>query len=232
MTAMDQIGNPKQEAVDYARLLLSELAVVIKEAAREPHGARAIMYSLALDKGQEVRARQLRRLQDHADADVYALTLRLMSQTDDLDIKFRLPIIDIAIPALKQLSLKQYEVFKENLITLIEMDSRVDLLEWSLQKILFNHLDEQFLELAPLKARHSDPGSLKKEIEIILSMLAHAGAEDLGEVEGAFGASVQALESGGLGSDPVIVVYALIGIAAVFGFERRYLSRWVAPAAD
>jgi len=198
MTAMDQIGNPKQEAVDYARLLLSELAVVIKEAAREPHGARAIMYSLALDKGQEVRARQLRRLQDHADADVYALTLRLMSQTDDLDIKFRLPIIDIAIPALKQLSLKQYEVFKENLITLIEMDSRVDLLEWSLQKILFNHLDEQFLELAPLKARHSDPGSLKKEIEIILSMLAHAGAEDLGEVEGAFGASVQALESGGL----------------------------------
>lgn len=35
-----------------------------------------------------------------------------------------------------------------------------------------------------------------------------------------------------LESDPAIVAYALIGIAAVFGFERRYLSRWVAPAAD
>jgi amino acid transporter len=35
-----------------------------------------------------------------------------------------------------------------------------------------------------------------------------------------------------LGSDPAIVVYALVGIAAVFGFERWYLSRWVAPAAD
>ncbi len=35
-----------------------------------------------------------------------------------------------------------------------------------------------------------------------------------------------------LESDPTIVVYALIGIAAVFAFERRYLSRWVAPAAD
>ncbi|MFT5532500.1 MAG: hypothetical protein ACI802_000722 [Candidatus Paceibacteria bacterium] len=33
-------------------------------------------------------------------------------------------------------------------------------------------------------------------------------------------------------SDPAIVVYALIGIVAVFGFERWYLSRWVAPAAD
>ena len=33
-----------------------------------------------------------------------------------------------------------------------------------------------------------------------------------------------------LDSDPMIVVYALMGIAAVFGFERRYLSRWLAPA--
>jgi hypothetical protein len=33
-------------------------------------------------------------------------------------------------------------------------------------------------------------------------------------------------------SDPAIVVYALIGIAAVFGFERWYLSRWVATTKD
>ena len=35
-----------------------------------------------------------------------------------------------------------------------------------------------------------------------------------------------------LGSDPVIVAYAAVGIAAVFGFERWYLSRWLAPAED
>ncbi len=198
MTAIDQIGNPKQEAVDYARSLLSELSMVIKESAREPYGARAVIYSLALDKGQEVRARQLKQLQHHADPDVYALTLKLMPQMDNLDIKFRMPIIDIAIPALKQLALSQYKSFKGNLIALIKMDSRVDLMEWSLQKILFNHLDGQFFKLAPMKARHSDPASLKNEIELVLSMMAHAGAEDQSEVEGAFGASVQALESSGL----------------------------------
>ena len=198
MTAMDRIGNPKQEAVDYARSLLSELPVVIKEAAREPHGARAIIYSMLLDKGQKVRARQLKQLQDYADPDVYALTLTLTPRMDDLDIKFRLPVIDIAIPALKQLSLSQYKSFRGNLIALIEMDSRVDLLEWSLQKILFRHLDGQFFKPAPMKARYSDPGRLKKEIELVLSVMARAGAQDQSEVEGAFGASVQALESSGL----------------------------------
>ena len=198
MTAMDRIGNPKQEAVDYVRSLLSELPVVIKEAAREPHGARAIIYSMLLDKGQKVRARQLKQLQDYADPDVYALTLTLTPRMDDLDIKFRLPVIDIAIPALKQLSLSQYKSFRGNLIALIEMDSRVDLLEWSLQKILFRHLDGQFFKPAPMKARYSDPGRLKKEIELVLSVMARAGAQDQSEVEGAFGASVQALESSGL----------------------------------
>jgi len=198
MTAIDQLGSPKEETVNYARSLLSELPMVIKEAAREAYGARAIIYSMALDKGQEVRARQLRQLQDYADPDVYALTLTLMPQMDELEIKFRLPVIDIAIPALKQLSLSQYKSFKGNLIALIEMDSRVDLLEWSLQKIVFNHLDGQFFKLAPVKARYSDPERLKKEIELILSMMAHAGAQDQSDVEEAFGASVQALESGGL----------------------------------
>src|SRR3972149_1394577 len=166
MTAIDQIGNPKQEAVNDARSLLSELSMVIKEAAREPHGARAVIYSLALDKGQEVRARQLKQLRDHADPDVYALTLTLMPQMDELDIKFRLPVIDIAIPALKQLSLSQYKSFKGNLVALIEMDSRVDLLEWSLQKILFRHLAGQFFKLAPMKMRYSDLGRLQMATDL------------------------------------------------------------------
>ncbi|OGB00800.1 MAG: heat-shock protein HtpX [Burkholderiales bacterium RIFCSPHIGHO2_12_FULL_61_11] len=198
MTAMDQIGNPSQKAVDYARSLLSDLPTAIKEAAREPYGARAIIYCMALDKGQEVRPRQLKQLREHADPDVYALTLTLMPQMDELDVKYRLPVIDIAIPALKQLSLSQYKLFRGNLIALIEMDSRVDLLEWSLQKIVFNHLDGQFFKLAPMKARYSDPGQLKKEIELVLSVMAQAGAQNQSGMEEAFAAAAQTLESSGL----------------------------------
>lgn len=198
MTAMDHIGNPQPEAVDYARSLLLELPLLIKEAARDPYGARALVYSMALDKGQAVRAKQMKCLQDLADPGVYALTLKLMPQMNDLDIKFRLPIIDIAIPAIKQLSLSQYSTFKRNLIALIQMDSRVDLMEWSLQKILFRHLDGQFFKQAPVKARYSNPESLKKEMEIVLSMMAHAGAQNPTGAEGAFGAAVQMLDSSGL----------------------------------
>ena len=51
----------------------------------------------------------------------------------------------------------------------------VDLLEWSLQKILFNHLDEQFFKLAHTKSRYSHRGRIEHDIELILSAMAYAG---------------------------------------------------------
>ena len=192
--AICQIGNPKQETINYVHSLISELPMVIKEAAREPYGARAVIYSLVLDLGQEVRGRQLKHLQEYADPDVFLLTRKLIPEMDGLDIKYRLPLIDIVIPALKQLSINQYKSFREILIVLIEMDSRVNLMEWSLQKILFNHLDGQFFKLAHTKTRYSHPRQLKKEIGLILSVLAYAGHQDQNDIEEAFSAATKTLK--------------------------------------
>ncbi len=198
MTAIDQIGNPKLETINYARSLLSDLPETIKDTAREPYGARAVIYSLVLDPDKEIRAKQLRQLHDHADPDVYVLTQQLMQEMADLDVKFRLPLIDISIPALKQLSLKQYKAFRSNLIALIQMDAKVSLLEWSLQKILLNHLDGQFVKLTQVRARYSQPKQVKKEIEMILSVMAYAGHYQQSDVEKAFHAATATLELGGL----------------------------------
>lgn len=195
---IDQIGNPKPETINHARSLLAELPTVIRETAREPYGARAVIYSLVLDPGQAVRGKQLAHLQAYADPDVFMLTHKLLAEMDGLEIKYRLPLIDIAIPALKQCSLDQYKAFRDNLVALIEMDSRVDLLEWSLQKILFNHLDGQFFRLARSKTRYSYAGQLKQEIQLILSVLAYAGQQDQNEIEAAFDAATKTLEFSGL----------------------------------
>lgn len=195
---MDRIGQPTQESVLYARSLLSDLPVAIREAARQPYGARAVIYCLLLDKATGSREQQLALLQGHANKDVYALTISLMPKMDALEERFRLPIIDIAIPALKQLSDGQYSSFKENLVALINMDARVDLFEWSLQKILFSHMGGHF-DTPPLTAaRRADPGQLTRELGLVLSVIAYAGATDQSSAQSAFDASGQALTAKGL----------------------------------
>ncbi|NOX08877.1 MAG: M48 family metalloprotease [Gammaproteobacteria bacterium] len=196
--AIDQIGNPRQETIDHARSLIDELATELKQAAREPYGARAVIYALLLDAKEDIRVKQWQRLKDYADPDVLVLTHKLVSLTDGLDIKYRLPIVDIAIPALKQLSIAQYQVFRDNMVALIEMDSRVDLLEWSLQKILFNHLDGQFFKLQQTKKRYAHLKQLKKETALVLSVLAYAGQKAPKEINEAFHAATKMLDIRGL----------------------------------
>jgi len=121
-----------------------------------------------------------------------------MPQMDALEKRFRLPIIDIAIPALKQLSDSQYPSFNGSLVALINMDARVDLFEWSLQKILFSHLDGHFHKTPLTAARHAVPGSLTREFELVLSVIAHAGATDQSSALSAFDASVQVITAKGM----------------------------------
>ena len=196
--AINQIGNPKQETIDHARSLIAGLPEVVAEAAREPYGARAVIYSLALDRGQEVRGKQMEYLQMHADPEVFILTNKLMPEMGGLDIKYRLPLIDMTIPALKQLSLDQYRSFKENLKALVEMDSKIDLLEWSLQKILFVHLDGHFFKLPHPMTRYNHVRDLRQEVRVILSVMAYAGQQEQQDIEAAFHAAAEALEFGEL----------------------------------
>lgn len=194
---MDSIGQPTQKSVVYAQSLLSEMPTVMHDA-REPYGARAVIYCLLLSQAPSVRQQQLAQLRQRADQDIYALMISLMPRMGDLDIKFRLPILDIAIPALKQLSHSQYLAFKENLICLVRADFKVDLFEWSLQKILFRHLDGHFQRPSPAAARRADPAQLTREFGIVLSAMAHAGAPNLISARGAFDAGVQSLATKGL----------------------------------
>lgn len=189
VAVIDQIGHPTEESVLLARSLLSDMPEAIREAAREPYGARAVMYCLLLDKGATLRKQQLALLQERADKDVYALTISLMPQMDALELKFRLPIIDIAIPALKQLSHSQYPPFLENLAALINMDAKVELFEWSLQKILSRHLEGHFHKPLPATVRYIDPAQLTQELGFVLSVMAHAGAMDQNSSQRAFDAS-------------------------------------------
>ena len=198
MGAVEQVGNPARETIDYARTLIAGLPVAIKEMVREPYGARAVMYALILHKPVDMRDAQLAYLHDHADEGVFALMNKVVPLIGNMDAHFRIPVIELAIPALKQLSLKQYRTFKHNLDALIGIDHRINLFEWSLQRILQHHLDGHFDSRPAVVARYSRLDQLPRECETVLSVLAHTGQDSDSDVSQAFATAVAQLEVDGL----------------------------------
>ncbi len=171
------VGNPTDAHRHYVQQLIAGLPAAVAEAVREPYGARAVIYALLVDKKADIRAVQLRALEAQALPDVYRLTLRLLPEMDTLDVRARLPLVDMAMPALRAMSQSQYDVFVTCVEKLVEADRRIDLFEWVLQQMLLRHLRPQFATVKPTRHYYYGLQRLAEPCSVLLSTLAYAGAE-------------------------------------------------------
>ena len=195
MTAVENIGRPDASHLQYARQLIAQAPDVLLEAMHEPYGARALIYCFVINKDTAVRQLQLTHLQQHGDKNIHAITAKLLPNVDRLDSKFRLPLVDVSMAALRQLSPQQYQQFKQNLSALIEADNKIALFEWALQKIIFHHLDGEFVKQAIFAptAKYSKLAQVQNEIAVLLSLLAYAEHKIPADIEAAFNAGNQQL---------------------------------------
>ena len=185
-TVTSQIGQASVEHINYAHRLLTQLPDILKSAVHEPCGARAVIYFLVLDSDSALRKQQLQHLMAHADPGAYQTTVKLSLKLDSLEDEFRLPLVDMALSSLRQLTKKQYQLFKENLDILIKMDKKISLFEWMIQKIVTHHLDRVFEAKRHRGKENLALSKTKNSCAILLSLLSHTGKQQGIEIQHAF----------------------------------------------
>lgn len=135
--AVESIGNPTSASLKTAHDLIEGIPATLYDAAHDPFLARALIYSLLIDRNSvSSRQTQLDSLRQHA----HPATLEAFNDLDPLVSTLpriqHLPLIQLAVPALRSQSNAQYRVFKENLVALIKADKHVSLFEWCLYRIV------------------------------------------------------------------------------------------------
>jgi len=195
---IENAGVSDAHSIGEAERLLEAIPDELRRVAREPHGARALIYALVLDDNHAVLEKQIWHLRDHADTGVAVLTERYMNRVGRLSPKLRLALVDLAMPALRQLSQAQFHLFKENLNVLIEMDDEISPFEWALQKIVLHNLEVEFEHRIPPVGRYGNLHRLKREITVMLSYLVHNTQEKHMDRLHAFQAGARELEMEGL----------------------------------
>lgn len=169
------IGFPVREHMEYAHRLLDSLPRQIREAARDPFGARAIIYGFMLDRDEEVRGRQVEQLQFTADHAVFKETEKIFPLILSLDDDVRLPIMDLAMPSLRSLSLQQFRRFEENINTLVRSDSKRSLFEFILQHVIVKRLEKNFVTPQHTVKEIGSVQEVAEDVSCVLSLLANIG---------------------------------------------------------
>jgi Zn-dependent protease with chaperone function len=173
-----QVGAPQPEHLRYARALRETIPEPLQEASREPFSARAVIYGLLLDSDSGVRRAQLEMLEEHADPDVYKETQRLLPEFTKVIPQQRLPLVDLALSAMHSTTESQFRDFCANVQRLIHADRRLDLFEFTLQRILLRHLEQLSGKTKAASVQYKSLDPLRSELEVLLSILAYAGTDD------------------------------------------------------
>ncbi|WP_425318211.1 M48 family metallopeptidase [Pseudomonas nitroreducens] len=138
--AVAAVGAPTIAHLQEARSTLQRLDQRLQRAAHDSEGAEALVYGLLLDSEPGLRARQLEAIKQRLNLSL-ALQLDLLEESLlQLDPGQRLPLLDLAMPALKQLDAKAFLALRENMALLIKLDGKVKLLEWTLLRIIERNL--------------------------------------------------------------------------------------------
>lgn len=175
MAAADQIGEPVKAHRQYTVALLKEIDPVVQQAAHETYSARALVLALLISDDDPVRQRQYQSLDQTITADVVELTRKLETRLQRLPEAARLPLVDLALPALRQMSARQYNAFSQAFQQLVAADQRITIFEWTLAQVLIRHLKRQYLPMPSTATKYHRLGGLAAELSLLFSCLAGAG---------------------------------------------------------
>jgi Zn-dependent protease with chaperone function/uncharacterized tellurite resistance protein B-like protein len=188
---LPSIGVPTPRHLDYASDVMANLPPQLAEAARTPMSAVALIYALLLNRDEKIQNAQLQALQP--DPAMEQETARLLPLVLTLDGKARLPLVTLAVTALRALSAAQYDLFSQNISALIAAGGQVDLFAYVLKKIVQRRLAPSFHPVAPTVPQYYALKPLLPDCALLISAVACAGQSELADVEKAFEQGRQAL---------------------------------------
>jgi Zn-dependent protease with chaperone function len=179
-------GTPTPAHLHYAVQLRNSFPPAVQAAAREPFGASALVYALLLSSEPQLQSSQMEFLSQNTSAGIAREVTRLLPDASAVAARAKLPLVDLALPALSHLSPAQYDEFNAAAEHLIESDGQIDLFEYMLQKIVLRHLDAQFKGARKPIVQYYSWSGLTDDCAVVLSSLARAGQAEPDKIQAAF----------------------------------------------
>lgn len=188
-----QIGNPDGQRVLMAAALAFSIPEQLRQAARSTEWAPEVLFLALLDKDSELRERQLLLIAQGMGSDSEA-QLRALLEADGLpDATQRLPLLEMAFPALKRRPPEFIGRLLETVEAVAGVDGRIDVFEYLLARVIGQHLRESANPGDVRLEGGRSLAQLRQEAANVLAVLARRGHDDAAAAEAAFRAGMQVL---------------------------------------
>jgi uncharacterized tellurite resistance protein B-like protein len=183
------VEAPRAEHVDQARRLLERLPQALRARLATPDGAEQVMFGLVIARDGPLREQQLSLLgarAQHVGAAQFELGPVGEGQA--------LLLIELALPALRQLPQQRRDAFLADVQRIVEADRKLTLAEFVQATLLRQHLREGAGK--PIRTKFGTLQEVAGDAQVVLSLIAQVSLSDTG-VAHAKGAAILGIALGG-----------------------------------
>jgi Zn-dependent protease with chaperone function len=195
---IDQIGNPDWDRMLMAAAIAASIPDDINRAAHSPDWAPEILFYTLLDANTQIRDQQLLIIAQLMGTDRESRTRSLLDAGGIPGVEQRLPLLEVAFPALKRHPPERVKKVLDTVKALSHVDGRIDVFEYLLAKTIDQHLRETYNPHAVKVSGSKSLRSCQSEALQIIAVLSLQGTEGEEAAQSAFraGLAILGVETG------------------------------------
>lgn len=171
---IDNMGNPGIEHVAYAGVLRRSLPESLVTAVHSMEDSLHVVLAMLLDAGDKVRDRQLQQISQRLGDEAADRALAFQSQVQALTPYQKLPMMEMAFPALKRRPREEISACIETVHHLIAADGEITVFEYALARLIEAYLSDA-MHPSDIESHSEKLYSLSQECADLFSVLATFG---------------------------------------------------------
>ena len=187
-TIAGMVGDPEPQHVLYATELRRSIPESLYDAAHSHEFAYLLCVALILDRSGQHLERQLRIATERLGPDRVRLVKKYFDEIQQAGAEYRLPILEIAFPALKRRPEPELSYLIDLTSRLIDADGDIDLYEYCYYRILVSNLTQAVNPSTSNKRKKTSRKPVRKAAIELLRIVARHGHPDVEEQRRAFAA--------------------------------------------
>lgn len=187
------VGQPDSEHVEYAQALRRSIPEALYDAAHSPEFAYLLSISLVLDRSGRALDRQLTLVREQLGRERARIVRESFDRLQETGEEYRLPLLEIAFPALKRRPGAELEYLVSLATQLIEIDGEIDLYEYCFYRILTSNLGQAVDPSASRRSRRVRRKELQTAAIDVLRIMADYGHKDETSRRAAFETGISTL---------------------------------------
>ena len=138
----EQVGQPGLAQMLTVAALLAEIPAPLERAAHSDEWAPELILFLLMAADRELRERQLLMVAETLGSESEAQVSKLLTIEPDLPVRLRLPLLEMAFPALRRRPQAQLLDFMRLVDRLIEADDRTTVFEYVMARLLNREIED------------------------------------------------------------------------------------------